>query len=1075
MTTRLPDPERLLAGLPSPDVERGRRYFAEGRVIETAIEAVDGALVVTGRVRGNGPTYDVYLRIEGDQVDGDCSCPVAWNCKHVVAVLLAAAGCNTDPQPPMPLAYPLPEEGDEEYPPEVDNRLVYLLDIDESANTLLMRPVRVHLRKSGDYGSSRPFHPERAWEPFPPRYLLKSDIAILRSLTRADAPYHTGDAIPLPLDSGPLLARIVTSGRCHWQHLAHPPLRPGAPRRGTAEWDLLEDGTQCLHFRDAGARLIVPALMPPWYIDPADWTAGPLESDLPVPLMAELAGRPAITAAEVADLLAAWENRFPDTEFARPRPLKVRQLPPTAPIPLLHLSEVELTDHTGSYTLPAARLSFEYGGHVLPWMGDDREQVVVGETIVHIEREPGLEQLAAMRLREHELYPVFTFAEISAASDPNAWVSPFPDLEAESWLALQEQIPELEADGWRVSVDRGFGYQVVVPEAWYGDVTPDGGRQWFELELGVELEGERISLLPMLLEWIERLPIETLSTLLQEADDAETLPVRLDARRIAQLPIGRLRGILTTLVELFDPETRLKEGRLLLPVIRAGELPLLERNDWNWSGGEELRRLGRRLHAFSGIAQVEPPTGLNAALRPYQRTGLDWLQFLREFGLGGILADDMGLGKTVQTLAHLLLEKESGRLDRPALVVAPTSLMFNWRAEAARFAPALKVLTLHGPDRAGRFPQIGEADLVLTTYPLLQRDIAALAEHEYHLLILDEAQAIKNPRTKVSRHVRELPARNRLCLTGTPMENHLGELWSVFDFLLPGLLGGERQFRRLFRHPIERRGDDERRDALARRIRPFFLRRTKAEVAPELPPKSEILRSAALEGAQRDLYETVRLAMNDKVRKALTEQGLERSRIVVLDALLKLRQVCCDPRLLKGARSARAGSAKLAMLMELLPEMLEEGRRVLLFSQFTSMLALIEEELHKRHIDYVKLTGRTRDRATPIERFQRGEVPLFLISLKAGGTGLNLTAADTVIHYDPWWNPAVEDQATDRAHRIGQENKVFVYRLITEGTVEEKIVRMQEEKRGLVESLFGATGPKALAADDLEALFEPLI
>jgi SNF2 family DNA or RNA helicase len=325
------------------------------------------------------------------------------------------------------------------------------------------------------------------------------------------------------------------------------------------------------------------------------------------------------------------------------------------------------------------------------------------------------------------------------------------------------------------------------------------------------------------------------------------------------------------------------------------------------------------------------------------------------------------------------------------------------------------------------FPEIMRNDVILTTYPLLWRDAEELMQHSYHLLILDEAQTVKNAQSQSAEAVRKIDARHRLCLTGTPLENHLGELWSQFDFLLPGFLGTSKQFTRHWRTPIEKQGDLRRRTLLARRIRPFILRRKKEDVARELPPKTIIIRSVELEGAQRDLYETVRAAMDAKVRDEIASRGFARSQIVILDALLKLRQVCCDPRLVKATAARKVTErAKLDLLMAMLPELVDEGRRVLVFSQFTSMLALIEHELDKADIRYVTLTGDTVDREVPIRRFQDCEVPIFLISLKAGGVGLNLTAADTVIHYDPWWNPAVENQATDRAHRLGQDKPVFV-------------------------------------------------
>jgi SNF2 family DNA or RNA helicase len=555
--------------------------------------------------------------------------------------------------------------------------------------------------------------------------------------------------------------------------------------------------------------------------------------------------------------------------------------------------------------------------------------------------------------------------------------------------------------------------------------------------------------------------------------------IHLADGRLLTLPIERVRGIINTLVELYDNPLQ-DDGKLRLNTLQAAQLSELETSlgaQAQWHGGKQLRELGKRLQNFAGIEAVAVPADFHAQLRPYQQQGVNWLQFLREYSLGGILADDMGLGKTVQTLAHLLIEKAQGRMDRPSLVIAPTSLMYNWRMEAERFTPNLRVLVLHGTERKRHFKHLNEYDLLLTTYPLLPRDIQALLAQEYHYVILDEAQNIKNPKAQASKIVRQLNARHRLCLTGTPMENHLGEIWSLFDFLMPKLLGDEKQFRRLFRTPIEKHADQKRQHSLNTRIAPFLLRRSKQEVVKELPPKTEIIQNIELHGPQRDLYESIRLAMHEKVRNAINKNGVARSHIIILEALLKLRQVCCDPRLVKldSAKKVKA-SAKMQLLMDMLPEQIEEGRRILLFSQFTSMLSLIEEELHKHKIDYVKLTGATKARDVPIQRFQNGDVPLFLISLKAGGTGLNLTAADTVIHYDPWWNPAVENQATDRAHRIGQNKSVFVYKLITSGTVEDKILALQARKKELADNLFSDSGKgaSALTQADLNALFEPL-
>ncbi len=551
-------------------------------------------------------------------------------------------------------------------------------------------------------------------------------------------------------------------------------------------------------------------------------------------------------------------------------------------------------------------------------------------------------------------------------------------------------------------------------------------------------------------------------------------------RALLPIAIERIQRIANTLVELFDRDGLNEQQALLLPAAQTGRLAQLSR-ELNGpvlrSDDASLRALIDELAATGGIRPIAAPAHFTTVLRPYQEEGLGWLQFLRRHRFGGILADDMGLGKTVQTLAHLVLEKQQGRLNKPSLIVAPVSTLGNWQQEIHRFAPELTCLTLHGSRRRESFPLIDTVDIVITGYPLLQLDGEVLQAREFYLVILDEAQMIKNPRAKVSQAARALRAEYRLCLTGTPVENHLGELWSLFDFVQPGLLGGERHFQRHYRTPIEKNGNRPRAQALAQRLAPFLLRRTKDAVAQDLPPKTEIVESIVLDEKQRDFYDGIRLATHRRIQEVVQQQGLARSQITILDALLKLRQACCDPRLLDVAAATRdeIPSAKLDWLSTVLPELIAEGRRVLLFSQFTSMLRLIEAAVTALSIPYCLLTGETQHRAEVIARFQTGAVPLFLISLKAGGTGLNLTAADTVIHYDPWWNPAVEAQATDRAHRIGQDKPVFVYKLIAQDTVEERIMQLQAAKYALANRLYteNSASPAALTAADLEALLAP--
>ncbi len=626
-----------------------------------------------------------------------------------------------------------------------------------------------------------------------------------------------------------------------------------------------------------------------------------------------------------------------------------------------------------------------------------------------------------------------------------------------------------------------YPYQIIDEpiDDWYSSIDESVGRDWFTLELGITLKGKKINLLPILHQLLKKLQFNNNSL---AALGTEPVLAQLPDGRFIPLPIERVRNILNVLVELHESNS-LQDGDFLrLAKLHAARLLELEAamgaTQLRWHGGEKIRALAKKLGRFSGIEPVKLPDQFQGELRPYQQDGLNWLQFLREYDFGGILADDMGLGKTVQALSHLTVEKLSGRMTHPTLIIAPTSLMFNWRMETERFAPHLKILVLHGTSRKQQFEIISQYDLVFTTYPLLKHDKEILLKHEFHFLILDEAQNIKNSKSLSAQIVQQIRAKHRLCLTGTPLENHLGELWSLFNFMMPGLLGEEKVFNRLFRIPIEKHGNQERREHLNRRIAPFLLRRTKNNVVKELPDKVNMIQHVEIDGAQRDLYETIRVTMQNKVRQEIAKLGLARSHIIILDALLKLRQVCCDPRLLKiyTPKKNKAKSAKLELLMTLLPELIEEGRRILLFSQFTEMLELIEDELNSKKIAYVKLTGQTKDRATPVQKFQKGEIPLFLISLKAGGTGLNLTAADTVIHYDPWWNPAVEDQATDRAHRIGQNKTVFVYKFVTKGTVEEKILEMQQNKRALMEGLFSnnPTGQLKLSEKDLQGFFEPL-
>ena len=668
-------------------------------------------------------------------------------------------------------------------------------------------------------------------------------------------------------------------------------------------------------------------------------------------------------------------------------------------------------------------------------------------------------------------------------------------------MLLSEQLPALQAEGWQIERDEDFPFEVHdADEVELSiDEMPGSGADWFRIGLKVQVGGEPVDLVPLLVGLVQAgwLRLESSmqqpggEVLLPWPDDRPAAPAAnaaaapgaatgrpgppvLRRERLLRLPVARIAPLIAWLRGVFGASG----FNAAQPRVSRFELGAIE----HLSTGVAVRTppaLGPLFEQLRSLREGEPlPTvavspNVQAELRPYQRDGLAWMDFLRRAGFGGVLADDMGLGKTLQTLALLQGELDAGRLDRPSLVVVPTSLLENWAAEASRFTPQLRMLVLHGKLRSAQFAQIADAHVVVTSYPLAVRDIDVLATHRWNYLVLDEAQRIKNSRSQATVALKGLVARHRLGLSGTPLENHLGELWSLMDFVTPGLLGGETKFREIYRTPIEKRGDRAQAELLSRRVRPFILRRTKVQVAQELPEKTETLLRVELEGTQRDLYETVRATMDGKLREAIARQGLARSQIVVLDALLRLRQVCCDPRLLKLAKSP--SSAKLELLRELLPTLVEDGRRILVFSQFTEMLALIEPELDALDLPYLKLTGDTVNRGEVVDAFQNGNVPIFLISLKAGGVGLNLTAADTVILYDPWWNPAVEQQAIDRAYRIGQGKPVFVYKLVASGTVEEKMLELQARKAGLADALLsGVAGTAALTAQDFDELFKPL-
>ena len=516
------------------------------------------------------------------------------------------------------------------------------------------------------------------------------------------------------------------------------------------------------------------------------------------------------------------------------------------------------------------------------------------------------------------------------------------------------------------------------------------------------------------------------------------------------------------------------ENKFLVKTYRAGLVQELQTRGFELILSDEFQKFWSQISSFSTEEDLQLPKGVNAELREYQMKGFSWLWFMYKYGLNGILADDMGLGKTLQALSLIQKAKETDG-DMPVLVVCPTSVVFNWESEIQKFTPELKCLKLAGVDRKNLFSEISNYDIVITSYALIRRDIEDLKEIKFRYVILDESQNIKNAMSQTAQSVKQLNSDHRLALSGTPIENRLEELWSVFDFLMPGFLFNVAEFNFRYVNPIMERGDKTVEKRLKMQIYPFILRRMKRDVAKDLPDKVENIAYCEMTPDQKDFYLDVLDSTKEELFKSIEQNGLEKSRMSIFSALLRLRQICCHPRLYdKEMVKGDIQSGKFEHLKGMLEQIISEGHRVLLFSQFVDMLDIIKGWLERTGIPYEYLTGKTKDRQGAVERFNSSaSIPIFLISLKAGGTGLNLTGADYVIHYDPWWNPAVEDQATDRAYRIGQTKKVFVYRIITKNTVEEKIQKLKSIKRNLVDSVISVDRniTKSLTIDDIKEIF----
>ncbi|HEX2061008.1 MAG TPA: DEAD/DEAH box helicase [Thermoanaerobaculia bacterium] len=1024
-------------------MQRGDDYFARGRVRQIAITD-DG--IIRATVVGTIP-YRVTLIVDEDEdlLDATCECPwFAGNglpCKHIWAVVRAASARNMLPDRPLSLelaedledstvvpfrrpdrrapwerflealgpatpASPLPQR-------DVPDAIAYVIVPSRShTHALMLQLLGRARRRNGEWGKWKPLSSLRLddlhlLDPFD-----RESLALLHQRSYGDRVDPT--VTIAPASTAWWIERLARAGR-----LA---VRDENDALLPLTWDDGPPWTLRVAIVSDANRYRVEASLE------RDGESMPFErvkTTLPGILITDDraarfddGGR----AAWLYALRASGPIEIPHADADRFRQALLRapigniSLPPELgwelgsekPRPVLALM------HDGWSTELHGELLFDYD----EWRVSSRShetQKMLGRKLIR--RDRAFEERCRNRLAELRVIAVWDGFRVRAPQ-------------------LEEVTRALTAEGWRIEIDSS---PVRVTDDL--DVEISSGIDWFDLDVHASFGDTRVAL-PELLA-----AAEAKRSLLRLADGSYGIvPSTLTDSLAPLLDLGKKHG---DAVRFRASQALLIDALLQSKKARADEAFV------------DLRR---RLASASPEPRQEPPT-LHATLRPYQRAGLGWLHFLRATSLGGCLADDMGLGKTVQTLALLEGLRAEGN-TRPSLVVAPRSLLFNWAAEAKRFAPDLRVLEHHGSEREKH--SFDDYDVILTTYATMRLDVARLAEVEFEYVILDEAQAIKNASSQVAKASRLLRGKHRLALSGTPIENHLGELWSLFEFLNPGLLGSARSFSRTF---ASKTTPPERRDALARALRPLILRRTKEQVAPELPERIEQTLYCELEGKQRKQYDELRDHYREALLGRVKKSGMDRSRMQVLEALLRLRQAACHPALIDPRDTG--SSAKLDLLMEELRDVLDSGHRALVFSQFTTFLGLVRRALEEDDVPHLYLDGKTQNRQSLVEDFQRADgPPLFLISLKAGGLGLNLTNADYIFLLDPWWNPAVEAQAIDRAHRIGRARPVVAHRLIARDTVEEKILELQARKRELAESIISEDNSvlRKLEVEDLELL-----
>jgi len=1070
----------------SGSLARGKSLFRDGKAtnyratLKTQEPDYRQLLLEAQVIGSRGQLYHTDITILEDEdsahIRSECTCPVYINCKHAVAVIFQylqdQSRAETHEQfdswwQSLNAVNALPMQREEWFSFQLflGEEGCYTPSFTRSNQITMLRH---HYTPKGKLAKPKPYRAETFINRID-RGVMPAEYHAIAELMRLCAEHYWAPTnIRFQGPSGFLLAKMmIEKGEAYFQNQSEPLVWDSEPF--ALELRYLSNSNQ-----KAKLTVTIPKqhflvlCEPPILIDSHQHRAQAVNSPVSTQTLEQLLKMPFAKPEQLGQLM----ERIEQEQMRLPQTSKSVSLPdiPGLETQEIHATPIPYLEMVDPLPNPIFHCVFQYDDI---YLNPESRQAIIQERlqgkkiIVHRDltaEDTALKQLTPWlsALTPEQLDPPTqaTLFQLKAGNTDTAQG-------LENFIALQQALPELKAQGWILA---GFDqHQVDVIEVEDIQVHSATHTDWFELSFNMRIGTQLVPMAPIL------------ENLLKNYQSSEYIPDQMhiinDDQTVLQLTKAQVAPLFDSLIQLYQRQPLTDKMRLepfdAHLVAGLADAPL------QWIGARDSLALAQKLKDFKGVTSIDVPKGLKATLRPYQQFGLDWLNFLHQHGFNGILADDMGLGKTLQTLSWCLTLKEKGDLKQPILLVVPTSLIGNWKREAQQFTPDLNILTLHGSDRFSQFEYIETADIVLTSYPLIQRDETLLSEFDFDYLILDEAQKIKNPRTKLYLSLQSLKSRHRLCLTGTPVENHLGELWSIFNFLMPGFLGNLKQFKAHYQKPIEVDRTPGVQHQLNQKIAPFLLRRTKHQVVKELPDKTEIIKTVEFDKDQANLYETIRLTMEDKVRQAVAEKGLAQSQITLLDALLKLRQVCCDPGLVKiDAAKQVKHSAKLELLLDLLTELLDGQHRVIIFSQFAEMLKRIESELKKHAIGYSLLTGQTRKREDAINRFKDGEVPVFLISLKAGGVGLNLTEADTVIHYDPWWNPAVENQATDRAYRIGQNKEGFVYKLVVANTIEQKILQMQANKQALQDQLYqqnktNEAGQIHLQAEDLLNLLKP--